>query len=276
MSSSTVTVRWVDPGLSQGKTDTVARKFIQDEGDLVHGQKVKVQLSRKKGSRAKVWNATVVDQAKDDRAREPPKKKKSKKNQQTKEKKPPAHIRRSVENLENDEFEMEIGNVPPPTLDGEKQQENTAHPEKEDEEKRLAERRRLEEEEEYQWRLLERKKEEDEYQRMLQRRKEENEEYQRRLLEQRKEEQREYERQLLERRNREQAHRSFEEGKRQTEDHNGRKKEQEHIHVDDTHCGQDTSPDLFSSDDSCEVSVIMPSNFQVAFSPTKPTKVCWH
>ena len=75
MSSSTVTVRWVDPGLSQGKTDTVARKFIQDEGDLVHGQKVKVQLSRKKGSRAKVWNATVVDQAKDDRAREPPKKK---------------------------------------------------------------------------------------------------------------------------------------------------------------------------------------------------------
>ena len=81
-----IQVIWMDPGPSCGRVDTVSRKFILQEGILFDGQNVKVQLSKKKGSKAKVWNAKVVMMIDDDRAREPSSKRRKK------EAAVPAHI----------------------------------------------------------------------------------------------------------------------------------------------------------------------------------------
>lgn len=129
--ATSVTVVWLDAGQSEGKVDTISRKFVLDEGDLREGQEVSVQLTRKKGSRAKVWRAKVVGQAADKRAREPPLKKRkpaaeekshgtstqvSRKKKKTADGRPPAHIRRSLEKLESDNFMFEVAPAPPPIV----------------------------------------------------------------------------------------------------------------------------------------------------------------
>ena len=73
--ASFVTVEWTDPGQSQGKVDKISRKFILNEGKLSNNQEVRVQLSKKRESKARVWNAKVISETLDDRPREPAKRK---------------------------------------------------------------------------------------------------------------------------------------------------------------------------------------------------------
>ena len=73
--ASFVTVEWTDPGQSQGKVDKISRKFILNEGKLSNNQEVSVHLSKKRGSKARVWHAKVISETLDDRPREPAKRK---------------------------------------------------------------------------------------------------------------------------------------------------------------------------------------------------------
>ena len=93
-------VKWIDEGAHFGKTDNIARCFIIDKGELKEGQKVRVQLSKKKGSRAKVWNGEIVAPPNvDKRAREPMKKKKESVKEKG-SKNPPAHIKKSPDSAQ--------------------------------------------------------------------------------------------------------------------------------------------------------------------------------
>uniref|UniRef100_A0A1X7TL39 Uncharacterized protein n=1 Tax=Amphimedon queenslandica TaxID=400682 RepID=A0A1X7TL39_AMPQE len=72
-----VSVMWLGAGLSEAKIDKINRKFIVNDNEkeeLKDGQMVEVQLSRKKGSKAKAWKTEMVMLEKDKRARMPPKK----------------------------------------------------------------------------------------------------------------------------------------------------------------------------------------------------------
>lgn len=72
-----IVVEWLDPGKSQGRIDIIFRKFILNDpfGPLSHGKEIAVQLS-KKGSKAKIRKARVVEKGNQDtRPTEPPSKK---------------------------------------------------------------------------------------------------------------------------------------------------------------------------------------------------------
>ena len=69
---------WLDKGKSQGKITSIARKFILDEGELLDGQVVAVQMSRRKDSKAKKWAAQVDNMTEDNRPKEPRRKRKTK------------------------------------------------------------------------------------------------------------------------------------------------------------------------------------------------------
>ena len=87
---------------------------VSSSGELREGQKVRVQLSKKKGSRAKVWTGEIVAPPNvDKRPREPKKKKKeSVKNKGSKNL--PAHVRKALTQLKEDEFTFSTGSPPPP------------------------------------------------------------------------------------------------------------------------------------------------------------------
>ena len=59
-----ITVGWLNPGPSIAKISE-GKEYVLDEGPLTDGQDVSVQLSKKKGSKAKIWRAKVVDLVED-------------------------------------------------------------------------------------------------------------------------------------------------------------------------------------------------------------------
>ena len=127
----------------------------------------------------------------------------------------PAHIRRSIETLREDDFSITLGEAPTSSTEGTQRQEETRPKE-----------RQLLEEEKYENKLLERRKhEEEEYQqKLLERRRDEEQQYQRRLLERQREEE-EYQRQLCEkRRQEEEEHRK----KRRREEHSSEEVVEDH------------------------------------------------
>ena len=69
---------------------------------------VRVQLSKKKGSRAKVWTSEIVAPPNVDKRPREPKKKKEKGS-----KNPPDHIKKMTQ-LKEDEFTFSTGSPPPP------------------------------------------------------------------------------------------------------------------------------------------------------------------
>ena len=65
----------MDVGPSQGKVETIFMKFVIGGDEFLEdGQMVRVQMTRKKASKAKVWNAQIVMLKYDTRPREPPRK----------------------------------------------------------------------------------------------------------------------------------------------------------------------------------------------------------
>lgn len=122
-----VNVIWLDEGPSEGKISSVARRFNIDEGELEDGQDIRIQMSRRKDSKAKIWNAKVVKLVDDNRAREPGKKKKDTK-EIAKNTKPPrlrdpdmllhllSHIRKSMEKQQADDFCFSTENPAPPVI----------------------------------------------------------------------------------------------------------------------------------------------------------------
>ena len=69
MAPEKVSVMWLDSGPSEGRIDTISRKFIVNDNKtekLKDGQLVEVRLSKKKGSKAKAWKARVVMSEKDE------------------------------------------------------------------------------------------------------------------------------------------------------------------------------------------------------------------
>ena len=56
-----VILRWIDKGKYKDKIEHVDRRFVQNKGVLLVGQEVTVQFTKKKQSRAKIWNVIVED-----------------------------------------------------------------------------------------------------------------------------------------------------------------------------------------------------------------------
>ena len=108
-----IQVVWMDAGPSLGRVDTVARRYVLEDGPLVDGHEVHVQMSKKRGSKARIWNAKVVMLIDNDWAREPVKKRR-------KRDITPAHIRRCEEKQAEDQFEFTTG-PPPDSMDKEEQ-----------------------------------------------------------------------------------------------------------------------------------------------------------
>ena len=155
---ASIIVKWLDKGVHFGKEDSVKRKFIIEEGELEPGQKVTIQLSSRKGLKAKIWNAEVVSNAeKDTRPRESIKKT------------VPAHIKKSFEKLSNDDFTFELSAAPRVRRDLEEEKLQ----------KRIEKMRREVEEEEklFQQRREKRRREEEEEEEKWKKRREEREEY---------------------------------------------------------------------------------------------------
>ena len=95
--------------LTLGRPTTSLDVSSSDKGELKEGQKVRVQLSKKKGSRAKVWTGEIVAPPNVDKRPREPKKKKEKGS-----KNPPAHIKKVLTQLKEDEFTFSTGSPPPP------------------------------------------------------------------------------------------------------------------------------------------------------------------
>ena len=96
-----------------GHINTV--RFVLEEEDLKAGQPVKVQLSRKKGLNAKMWNA-VAFQVNDEN--DVPKEAKKSRKRKATEQQPPVHVRKSQQKLAEDEFTLKVGSATPPSLEG--------------------------------------------------------------------------------------------------------------------------------------------------------------
>ncbi len=96
-----VTVAWIETG----EIGQVNRRFILDEKD---GQDVRIQLSKKKGTRAKVWHAKVINLTEDTRPRESTCKK-GRKKKQTAQEKSEARILQCQEQQRDDVFEISLG-----------------------------------------------------------------------------------------------------------------------------------------------------------------------
>ena len=152
---ASIIVKWLDRGVYFGKEDTVKRKFI-NEGELEASQKLTIQLSSKKGSKANIWKAEVVSNAQkeDTRPRESIKKT------------VPVHIKKSFEKLSNDDFTFELSAAPRVRREEKLQKRlEKMRREVEEEEKlfpqRREKRRREEEKEEERWKK--RREEREEY-----------------------------------------------------------------------------------------------------------------
>ena len=97
-----LTVKWIDEGAHFGKTNNIATCFIIDKEEIKEGQKVRVQLSKKKESRAKVWTGEIVAPPNVDKHPREPKKISE------------AHIRKAQTQFKEDEFTFSTGSPPPP------------------------------------------------------------------------------------------------------------------------------------------------------------------
>ena len=170
-----VQVVWLDTGASCGRVDSVARRFILEEGPLEDGQDVTVQMSRKKGTKAKKWRAKVVMLVEDDRAREPARKKRRTA--------PPAHIQRCQQQQQEDVFTFTTGHPPSPQGQTDQRTKETQERERAKAEELLWEKRReerLKEEEEWERRKAERLREEREWQRRREAQRMEEDEWEKR------------------------------------------------------------------------------------------------
>lgn len=105
-----VTVCWLDPGSNQGKIDTISRGYVLDKGDLKDGQQVRIRMSKKKGSKAKIWNAHIIKLVDDDRPREPIRKRRPRR---SKEEKLHDHLRECQQRQDEDDFTFDLCPAPP-------------------------------------------------------------------------------------------------------------------------------------------------------------------
>ena len=58
-------IKWLDEGIHEGIIDRVDTQFVVDKhdlGDILPGSIVRVQFSKKKGSKAKIWRGEVVSE----------------------------------------------------------------------------------------------------------------------------------------------------------------------------------------------------------------------
>lgn len=164
-----VSVVWLDPGPSLGRIDSVSRQFILEEGSLEDGQEVRIQMSKKRNSKAKVWRAKVVNLSEQDiRPREPRKKKKAN------DQEPPAHIRASMQKMQDDDFQFMIGEAPTCHHKGQEKDNDKNSKPKEDGHEEEAERARRKQEE---WKLEAMRQQEEEHSKRLERWRKEEEEW---------------------------------------------------------------------------------------------------
>ena len=78
--------------------------FIINKGERREGQKVRVQLSKKKESRAKIWTSEIVAPPNVNKRPRESKKKKKESGKEKGSKNPPPHIRKALTQLSEDEF----------------------------------------------------------------------------------------------------------------------------------------------------------------------------
>ena len=183
---SNVQVLWLDSGPSNGKIDTISRRFVLEKGDLHEGQIVRVRLSTKKCSKAKVWKAKIIKLSEDDRPREALRRKKK----VTTTNNLPAHIRKSLQKLSEDEFCFTTASAPLPITHQEMEDEDKRRKRKreDDYEDNLRQEKRRKEDQEDKMRQERRKKEDEEDKARRERRRREEEEYQERRQRQLEEE----------------------------------------------------------------------------------------